>query len=156
MPGQFRQQRIGAAPDMGRKIAIAQIGRDGMRHVVHIVQKLHRAADGFHHPGEDADAVIVVALPACRDQVAAMLGQMLVHDHAPGFLVALGGARADLREDCVAAHFRRSFHICWKVLPCGAGKSRHCVQPDASGRLEMRPVPWPWLCSTRAARRVTI
>ena len=93
------------------------------------------------------DAVFVIALPARRNEIARVRGQMRVDGGAARVLVAL----RDLASGCVASMASRllicarSFHICWKVLPCGAGKSRYCVQPEASGTFDKRPLPWPRL-----------
>ena len=157
MPGKRRQQRVSAAAHHGRKVAIAQVDRDRLRHLVHVVDQLHRAAHRLHHLGEDADAVVEIALPAQRDQVAPVLGDMPLHRLAARAFGALGQLGAHARHDVFARrHERRSFHIWWKVLPWGAGRSRNSVQPDAKGTLFKRPLPKAWLASTRAAKAVAL
>src|SRR5207244_11561745 len=117
-----------------------------------LVDILERARRGLANDPEHPGARLARRLPALRHHTGRMLAQTIGDGFPAPRLAPRHAERAPDRGEHRVAHshgFFRRFHCDWKVAPCGAGKSRSRVHPEASGSRRKRPENAPSKASAR-------
>ena len=154
---------IGRHRRVGRQVVLGEIVGDRPRHIGVAGDPRHRRRRLLGHVDEQRDLLGARPARTCRHKVHRVSRNSLARHGWRSIAIAAAQRGAHRGQDILARRGHHAFlaapawrsrHRLWKVRPCGAGRSRPAVQPEAKGKRRNAPRRRPQAPSRRAASPV--